>query len=96
MVDYQPQECGGMYDACITTEIIPGIPATIRACGIGLSDHCLGNTCVCKGTLCNGPHLTTMITKSAITSNGIIYSNSRSLVFFSFIFAITDFLRKMM
>ena len=78
IVNYQPQECGGINNACVKTELTE---KTTRACGVGLTDVCLGNTCTCTSTLCNG-------------GNSFMGSNTRSLAILSFNVAIAAIFRR--
>ena len=51
VIDYQMTECDGIgQNACVKTSITG---KTKRACGIGLADVCLGDTCTCTTALCN-------------------------------------------
>ena len=78
VVDYLPQECGGLNNACVKTELTE---KTTRACGVGV-DVCVGNTCTCTSSLCNG-------------GSSFEGTHTMSLAILSFNVAIAAFVRRM-
>ena len=80
-IHYLPQECtGALENACLKTELTD---KTTRACGPGLIEGCLGDTCTCKSNLCN-------------SGMPMMSSKTTQLAFLLLNFAIAAFLRRMM
>jgi len=80
-IHYLPQECtGALENACIKVGLTE---KTTRACGTGLVDACVGDTCVCTSNLCN----------SGIP---MMSSKTTQLAFLLLNFTITAFFQRMM
>jgi len=81
MINYLPQECTGLTEnACVKTALTE---KTTRACGTGLMDACVGDTCTCTSNLCN-------------SGMPMMSSKTTQLAFLLLNFTLAVFFRKMM
>ena len=80
VINYLPQECtGALENACLKFGLAE---KTTRACGIGLVDACLGDTCTCTSNLCN-------------SGMPMISSKTTQLAFLLLNFTVAVFFRRM-
>ena len=81
VLNYLPKECtGALENACVKTGLTE---KTTRACGTGLVDVCIGDTCTCTSNLCNSgmPMMDSKTTQIAfLLLNFIIAAFFRNMV----------------